>query len=1080
MKKVPAEYHYERDEGGATVRQIRIPQSELQSVQEIPETGTNKKFVGSTTDGRSILVGSSFSRGDDKSKHWLKVQKNAPISDWLEGTWINPRPSDTPIGTRSKRAKAWSLGFRLKSEKSDPETGGLRDPQIGAYHAAKAHWTTSEAPATIVMPTGTGKTETMLALFASENCEGLTVIVPSDALREQVGRKFLEFGLLRELGIVDPNDPLPVVAFLEKRPHSIHDVDAIYAQADVVITTMQLLSGCSNEVRNAIAGNSSHAFIDEAHHVPAPKWNAVRSNFSNSRVIQFTATPFREDGKSVDGKTIYSFPIKMAQEQGYFAPISFVPIDEVDLIDADLAIAKKAIEVLTTQHAAGRPQVVMARCATVKRALTVFDIYAGLAADWSPILMYNGLGVRAKKSAHAKLMSGEAKIVVCVDMLGEGFDLPTLKIAAIHDQRRGLAITLQFAGRFTRTQHGNDLGAATAIANISDQNIGEAIRELYAEDADWNAILPALGEKATKQEARKAQLIDGFSEMPDSVSPQNITPKLSAVVFKTTIANWTPENLGISLAKRGGVELFDGPHCNDTEAIAYAITKETETLGWVDAKGVKNVAWHIYLVHWDQVRGLLYINSSNNSSMHQDVAEAICGDEAILVKGEEVYRALDGLNRIVLSTLGLSEKVKRRIKHIQSVGEDITEDLPTADRLNKTKTNLVAHGYLEGERMALGASHKGRVWELREASDMAEWMAWCGQIGPKLVDESLSTADIIKRVILPERAVDRPPQIPILVEWPLAVSTEAETALRVKIGTFECSLSEAELKIADHNDTGPLRIRVVLPEAEAIYRIRFSEQGVSYHLEGNEQAILLRARSERNFDDWFASNPPIIRFAKGGHLEGDLLCLLPEMSETAPYDAARIVAWEWADTNIRRESQTVQKLDDSIQLRTIAEAMSDTEVHFDVIMDDDSSGEASDIVCIGMSGDKVLVRFYHCKFSTGDNPGARVGDLYEVCGQTQKSVRWVRRMDDLIRHLRARDSRRERLTTVGRFERGDIETLKEYRKRAGRREVVMEAVIVQPGLSKAKASVDQLALLSSTESYLSDVGAMKLTVVGSK
>ncbi|SUB93759.1 Uncharacterised protein [Porphyromonas macacae] len=51
-------------------------------------------------------------------------------------------------------------------------------------------------------------------------------------------------------------------------------------------------------------------------------------------------------------------------------------------------------------------------------------------------------------------------------MLGEGFDLPNLKIAAIHDERQSLPITLQFIGRFTRTSY-SELGNASFITNIA-------------------------------------------------------------------------------------------------------------------------------------------------------------------------------------------------------------------------------------------------------------------------------------------------------------------------------------------------------------------------------------------------------------------------------------------------------------------------------------------------------------------------------------------------------------------------------------------------------------------------------------
>lgn len=62
-------------------------------------------------------------------------------------------------------------------------------------------------------------------------------------------------------------------------------------------------------------------------------------------------------------------------------------------------------------------------------------------------------------------------MVVCVDMLGEGFDLPTLKIPALHDVKKGLTVTLQLIGRFTRTKFDEDLGDATFVANIADTSV---------------------------------------------------------------------------------------------------------------------------------------------------------------------------------------------------------------------------------------------------------------------------------------------------------------------------------------------------------------------------------------------------------------------------------------------------------------------------------------------------------------------------------------------------------------------------------------------------------------------------------
>ena len=68
-------------------------------------------------------------------------------------------------------------------------------------------------PITVVMPTGTGKTETMLA--ACCHTPGRTlVIVPSDALRVQIANKFATLGVLPAVGAVTGEFRSPVVLVL--------------------------------------------------------------------------------------------------------------------------------------------------------------------------------------------------------------------------------------------------------------------------------------------------------------------------------------------------------------------------------------------------------------------------------------------------------------------------------------------------------------------------------------------------------------------------------------------------------------------------------------------------------------------------------------------------------------------------------------------------------------------------------------------------------------------------------------------------------------------------------------------------
>lgn len=115
--------------------------------------------------------------------------------------------------TSDEIANSWQGQFLFKKETCSSK--GLRSPQIGALHALLAHVEDGNESAIIVMPTGTGKTETMLAFLVANVCKKVFVIVPSDALRSQTCRKFKKLGLLKELGVVPYDIKMPIVSMIK-------------------------------------------------------------------------------------------------------------------------------------------------------------------------------------------------------------------------------------------------------------------------------------------------------------------------------------------------------------------------------------------------------------------------------------------------------------------------------------------------------------------------------------------------------------------------------------------------------------------------------------------------------------------------------------------------------------------------------------------------------------------------------------------------------------------------------------------------------------------------------------------------
>src|SRR5690606_28142932 len=122
---------------------------------------------------------------------------------------------------------------------------------------------------------------------------------------------------------------------------------------------------------------------DEAHHVAARTWSSIVDDFGGKPIVQFTATPFREDGRVVEGKIAYAYPLRLAQENGWFAPINYRSIMATGNLDR--AVASAAVAQLKDDLAAGRDHVLMARVQSISRAEELLALYEELAPELAPL-----------------------------------------------------------------------------------------------------------------------------------------------------------------------------------------------------------------------------------------------------------------------------------------------------------------------------------------------------------------------------------------------------------------------------------------------------------------------------------------------------------------------------------------------------------------------------------------------------------------------------------------------------------------------------------------------------------------------
>ncbi len=976
---------------------------------------------------------------------------------------------------------SWENNFNFIKElrtNGNIERYGLRPPQLGALHACLAHWTVTEEIGTIVMPTGTGKTETMLALLAYERLEKLLVIVPTDALRKQIFDKFLTFGILQKFGILNKNAKLPVVGKIKHCFKTIDEANLYMASCNVAVATMGVISSCTSEIQEAIVSQCSHIFFDEAHHIVAQTWNYFRELARDYKkpILQFTATPFRRDGKHIGGKSIFTYPLRKAQEEGYFKKIKFISVWEYNLEISDKTIAKKAIQILNKDIENRYDHLLMARTNTIKRAKEVFEIYTTLAQEYNPLIIHSELNKSEKDKAFQQLNCRNSRIIVCVDMLGEGFDLPQLKIAALHDIHKSLAVTIQFTGRFTRTTSG--IGEATIIANAANADVEEALEDLYAKDADWNFLLGQLSVGKTNRQKQRSNFLQGFPDFPKDIPLQNIYPKMSTVVYKTDCHAWTPKAISKLFKEE---DLLIEPKINPQAKVVLVITCHKTPVIWGRTKNIHDVVHDLYLAYWDDQQNLLFINSTNNKSFHTELARNLAGADACRIQGEDIYRCLHNVKRSTLSNLGLLHLHNRAKSFTMHSGSDINEGLSRASVDKRIKSNLFTRGYEDGEKMTIGASHKGRIWSHQVAEDISEWVEWCKHIGAKLLNSSISTEQILEQSIIPEKISERPNLVPIAIDWSPDFYARSDEAVLIEINGNKKPFYSAELAITTFSDQGFLSFSISLEEVQIEYEIIFKENVVKYIQLGDAEVNLCVSNKTDTLSEWFQIESPIIRFEDTSVLKYDEIYRPKNNRE--PYDKLKIEYWSWQDVDLKKESQykanassnSLIHRKDSIQHKVIESLIQEN----DVVFDDDGAGEIADIVTLKVAGDNLLVNLFHCKYSKSETAGVRVGDLYEVCGQAQKSVFWRSEVPKLFQRLKLREQERQKKYSVSRFEKGNLKNLEELRRRSRYLHPKFHIYIVQPGLETSNVSIQILDLLGATELYLSETFNVPLTVIAS-
>ena len=1032
------------------------------------------------SEGVNYLLSSNKNYQDDTIDYILLTSKIPRRADFNAGRinilrWLK-HPLFQTITPEDVLA-TWVDKFKFIKENEQLNIKGLRPPQVGALYSILAHIHNADDKAIVVMPTGTGKTETMLATLISNCCKKLLVSVPSYSLRTQIAQKFITLGLLKEYGIADESCLNPIVGIVNSGFDTAQDLQNFVNKCNVVVSTMTLLTDFSAQQKEILNNSFSHFFVDEAHHSEAKTWKELINRFDKEKVFLFTATPFRNDGQSLQGKQIFNFSLRKAQEQKYYKKINYLPIREYNKDLADKKISEKAIEQLISDRADGFNHFVMARCKDKVRAREVFEYYKDY-EEFNPVLVYTGIAGLGNKIEAIK--RGEHSIIVCVNMLGEGFDLPNLKIAAIHDERQSLPITLQFIGRFTRTSY-DQLGNASFITNIAYPPIHEELDQLYARNSDWNLLLPRLSANATEKELNIKAFLENFDNLSDSIIPfQQINPAMSTVIFQSAVDTWYPSNWESGFPGIGSYKHIFSRHSNDTLII---ILGKIEKVEWGRFETVHNLQWDLVVVHWDLRPNInrVFLNTSIKGFSGASLMEAIFGTgNTTQISGMNVFRIFHNVNRLSLFNVGTRRGIGQDVTFQSYYGKGVQDGIRELEQGTLIKNNIFGVGYKEGEKVSLGCSVKGKIWSYQRGN-LDELTKWCRDIGEIVSDNSIDPNVVLQHTLAIEKSQQRPNVMPILIDWnpEMCENIENKYSLFINGVNFDFAFVELNLMnpsvdinqslkfaIETENESVQFEIEIGLSQAtnEPYYKVNQLT---------NQSCTIQYGNKNESLVSFFQDTTPTIWFADGSQLFGNLYVKLKVQPDVISDEL--IIADNWTGIDIRKESQDIAPyIQDSIQYYFIEKIKED----FQIIYDDDGKGEIADIIGINDSDTVIDIHLFHLKYAKNGVINNDIDNFYQVCGQAEKSLKWKHKEGrEFFNHLFKRKTKTLGGNSCSRIIKGTKDDLENLLNQAKWTKAMrFHIYIVQPSLSKANPSNDILLLLGNVQHYLATVGNIELKV----
>jgi len=944
---------------------------------------------------------------------------------------------------------------------------GLRNAQIGAIHAISSHFTVHDKePAIIVMPTGSGKTGVLFLSAYVLRATRVLIITPSRLVRNQISEGFETLNILISAGALPSKITKPKVKEITEVLDTQEKWDDLIG-FDVVVSTPNSLP-----VNNWSVNPSKELFdlvlIDEAHHSPAHTWNSLLKHFTNAKKILFTATPFRRDKKEIKGSFIYDYPISKAYDDKIFGSVEFIAVKQDANHSNDIGLAKEAQRVFQADQKKGFQHYILVRTNTKVHAKELLDIYSKNTKLRLKRIDSTFSSTNISKVIQ-QLKAGELEGVICVDMLGEGFDFPNLKIGVIHNPHKSLAITLQFIGRFARTNAPN-IGDAKFLAIPNEINFLKL--ELYQEGAVWKDIIKEISQTTIQNEIEVRQTLQRFVSQEVEFEDDRDISLYSLKPFHHVKIYEVNKSMDISKQIIIPDNNIDKHFVSEELSVAVYITKEIQKPKWLVTDELINVNFNLFIIYNDVANNLLYINSTRKTlDIYKRIAEQYLDDTPKQLPLSLVHKVIADLSKPEVFNLGL--RSKNTINNAESYLIKAGSHVQNAIKPSELKLYEGGHLFLRGEEnggyKTIGYSSSSKVWS-NTTSQITDFVKWCTALSIKINStKEVKTNTDLDRISF-RKVIDKIPNNVIFASW---------DAL--------CYKNDFQYHY-DKNGAGPIIEGSLVDLAIKI------DRSTSTQIDFTIENEFFSEKYKFTLDDFFTLDP--IRYINlfvvtqdgeivelSSFLHGfpitfyfqDFASLrLNEITDEVLrdnmfFDTNKIESINWSDTDIECEysGNSGGKLHIHDKIKNLL-----LNRNPNILIYDHGSGEMADFIFIQENSSSILVELYHCKGSGGKRTGNRVEDVYEVCGQAIKSGIWTNsgvlknkinkrfnRVNPSV-YLAGNDKELNRIFSLNKI-------------------FYFKIVAVQPGILKSNIESKISEILAAAESYIETGDGVKFNLIAS-